>query len=166
MNIQTGNEAFLTLIKENRGIIFKICNSYCPNKNNREDLAQEIVYQLWRSFNSFNTNLKFSTWMYRIALNVAITYYRKESRVAPTVSLSERDIEDKREAHQESEENINRLQQFIHELKELDRALMILYLEEKSHQEIADILGITESNVGTKLGRIKVKLKQKFSTSQ
>ena len=104
--------------------------------------------------------------MYRIALNVAITYYRKESRVAPTVSLSERDIEDKREAHQESEENINRLQQFIHELKELDRALMILYLEEKSHQEIADILGITESNVGTKLGRIKVKLKQKFSTSQ
>ncbi|MEP7163128.1 MAG: sigma-70 family RNA polymerase sigma factor [Ferruginibacter sp.] len=166
MSTEPGKEAFITLIKENRGIIFKICNSYCPNINNREDLAQEIIFQLWKSFGSFNAEYKFSTWMYRIALNVAITFYRKESRASKTITLRETlpDIEDKLHGTHETAENINLLQQFINELKELDKALMILYLEEKNHKEIAEILGITETNVATKLSRIKDKLKQKFST--
>ena len=104
--------------------------------------------------------------MYRIALNVAISFYRKENRPGKTVSLTEtlHDIEEK--CLHETEEKINLLQQFINELKELDKALMILYLEEKNHKEIADILGITETNVATKLSRIKDKLKQRFSNIQ
>ena len=166
MNTEPGKEDFLILVKENRGIIFKICNSYCPNKNDREDLAQEIIFQLWRSYSSFNSDYKFSTWMYRIALNVAITFYRKQNKAAQTISFTETlpETEDKKDRHYETEENINRLQQFINELKELDKALMILYLEEKTHKEISDILGITETNVATKINRIKDKLKQKFST--
>jgi len=166
MSTGNGKEEFLNLIRDNRGIIFKICNSYCPNKNDREDLAQEIIFQLWRSYNTFNDEYKFSTWMYRIALNVAITFYRKEYKGGQLISFTETlpDIEDKRDGVHEKEENINRLQQFINELKEFDKALMILYLEEKSHKEIAEILGITETNVATKLSRIKDKLKQKFST--
>src|SRR5437762_1283672 len=83
------DKSFLALIGENKRIIFKICNSYCPNKDERDDLAQEIVYNLWKSYQSYNSNLKFSTWMYRIALNVAISFYRKEKKSAPLVSLPE-----------------------------------------------------------------------------
>lgn len=166
MSNQPGTEQFLQLVQQNRGIIFKICNSYCTNKNDREDLAQEIIYQLWKSGNSFNTSYKFTTWMYRVALNVAISYYRKQSKTGATISLADNDIdiEDRPENAYNTEENINRLQQYIRELKELDRALMILYLEAKSYSEIAEILGITETNVATKINRIKDKLKQKFGT--
>jgi RNA polymerase sigma-70 factor, ECF subfamily len=158
-------EQFLNLIKENRKIIFKICNSYCKNKNDREDLAQEIIYQLWKSYNSFNEEYKFSTWMYRVALNVAISFYRREKKSENTISIEENliEIEDNNNNSCELEINTNLLQKFINELKELDRALMILYLEEKNYKEIADILGITETNVATKISRIKERLKQKFS---
>ncbi len=165
MNNQTGKEAFLQLIQQNRGIIFKICNAYCADKNSREDLAQEIIYHLWKASKTFDGTYKFTTWMYRIALNVAISFYRKENKTNPTISLSENniDIEDKAENIYSTEENIMLLQQFLKELKELDRALMILYLEAKSYSEIAEIIGITETNVATKINRIKEKLKQKFS---
>jgi len=166
MSTQPGSEAFLQLVQQNRGIIFKICNSYCANKNDREDLAQEVIYQLWKSGNSFNGSYKFTTWMYRIALNVAISFYRKENKKGPVISLNENnmDVEDKEGFVYETEENLNLLQQFINELKELDRALMILYLEAKSYAEIAEITGLTETNVSTKINRIKDKLKQKFLT--
>lgn len=159
-------ESFLQFITENKGIIFRICNSYCPYKNEREDLAQEIIYQLWKSFDSYNNSTKFSTWMYRIALNVAISYYRKIKKNAQTISLEENEnfLNKSNEAEFEKEENFLLLQQFINELKELDKALMLLYLDEKPATEIAEILGITETNVSTKIGRIKEKLKQKFST--
>ncbi|MEP6928115.1 MAG: sigma-70 family RNA polymerase sigma factor [Ginsengibacter sp.] len=164
MNKEPVKEDFLNLIQDNKKIIFKICNSYCANKNDREDLAQEIIYHLWKSGHSFNTDHKFSTWMYRVALNVAISFYRKEKRSGPVISIAEHliDVEDKKDEHNEAEKNINLLQQFINELKELDRALMILYLEEKSYSEISEILGITETNVATKINRTKEKLKQKF----
>lgn len=164
MNKDLAKEDFLNLIQENKGIIFKICNSYCPNKGDREDLAQEIIYHLWKSGQSFNSDHKFSTWMYRVALNVAISFYRKERKSGPVISMSEYllDVEDKDDGHNQTEKNINLLQQFINELRELDRALMILYLENKSYNEISEILGITETNVATKINRIKEKLKQKF----
>ena len=166
MNEPQNKEAFLELIQENKGIIFKICNSYCHNKNDREDLAQEIIYQLWKSGGSFNADHKFSTWMYRVALNVAISFYRKEKRTDSVISFDETitDIEDRPDGTQHLQENITLLQQFINELKELDRALMILYLEAKTYVEIAEVLGITETNVATKISRIKDKLKQRFST--
>jgi RNA polymerase sigma factor (sigma-70 family) len=134
--------------------------------SDRDDLAQEISYQLWRSYGHFNGTVKFSTWMYRVALNVAITFYRKTTKAANTIQLEQvaDEPEDKREDSTDLEKNINMLQQFINELKELDKALMILYLEEKKYTEISEILGITETNVATRISRIKEKLKQQFST--
>lgn len=104
--------------------------------------------------------------MYRIALNVAISFYRKSNKAGQTISMEETtyDIADGKDGSHINEENIDRLQGFIRQLGELDKALMILYLEEKSYKEIAEILGITESNVSTKVSRIKEKLKQQFST--
>ncbi|MFL9483229.1 RNA polymerase sigma factor [Chitinophagaceae bacterium LWZ2-11] len=166
MDNQPDKEEFLRLIQDNRGIILKICNSYCRNKSDREDLAGEIIYQLWKSGKSFNTDYKFSTWMYRVALNAAISFYRKEKRTAPSVAFTEEHFDyhtPENDANDTTEENINLLQQFINELKELDRALILLYLEAKSYNEIAEILGISETNVATKISRIKDKLKQNFS---
>jgi RNA polymerase sigma factor (sigma-70 family) len=166
MNMQNNKNEFLKLIEEHKLIIYKICNAYCKNRYDRDDLAQEITYQIWKSFNHFNGSVKFSTWMYRLALNVAITFYRKTKTADGVITLSEPDteIEDRKEDTAELEKNISVLQQFINELKELDKALMILYLEEKSYGEISEILGITETNVATRISRIKDKLKQKFST--
>ena len=162
---QNNKAGFLKLIEENKLIVYKICNTYCRNSNDRDDLAQEIIYQLWKSFNHFNGNVKFSTWMYRVALNVAITFYRKTQKSEALIQLAEPDteIEDKKEDTAVLEKNIDLLQQFINELKELDKALMILYLEEKSYGEISEILGITETNVATKISRIKEKLKQQIT---
>ena len=157
-------EDFLSIIDANKRIIFKICNSYCKNADDREDLAQEIIFQLWKSWSSFNANYKLSTWMYRIALNVAISFYRKERKTTDTVLMGDHVIEIADEQIEESlETNLNALQQFINELKPLDKALMILYLEEKPQKEIAEIMGITSTNVATKIGRIKEQLKQKFN---
>jgi RNA polymerase sigma-70 factor (ECF subfamily) len=158
-------EKFLQLIEENKRIIFKICNAYCPNKQDREDLAQEIVYQLWKSAGNFNDDYRFSTWMYRVALNVAISFYRKQKSNKTIVPLSDdlNQVTEMSGTHHSVEENILLLQQFIRELRELDRALMILYLEEKSHRDISEIIGISETNVATRIGRIKEKLKQRFA---
>ena len=155
---------FLQLIEQNKGIIYKVSRSYGKNEEDREDLFQEIVIQLWGAFDRYNDQYKLSTWMYRIALNVAISFYRKarrriESESPLTENMAEiADSEDSTEL----ETNVNLLQQFINELKELDKALMILYLESKSYKEMAEILGITETNVATKISRIKDQLKQKF----
>lgn len=166
MNTQPGDEAFWQKIQENKRILFKICNAYCSNKSDREDLAQEMIYQLWKSGKNFKDEHKFSTWMYRVALNTAISFYRKERNTFATVPLGESftNLYENNEDDSKTEEKLTLLQQFISELKELDRALMILYLEAKPHVEIAEILGISETNVATKISRIKDLLKQKFET--
>ncbi|RZJ78097.1 MAG: sigma-70 family RNA polymerase sigma factor [Flavobacterium sp.] len=121
---QTSPE-FLNLIEANKRIIFKICNSYCRNADDREDLAQEIIYQLWKSWNSFNPEYKLSTWMYRIALNVAISFYRKEKKSASTVSLGDHVIEIADVNLDEGlERNLSALQQFINELN-INRAVRV-----------------------------------------
>jgi len=166
MSIKPSKDEFLQLILENKGVILKICNAYCDNKDDREDLAQEIIFQIWKSGSSFNADSKFSTWMYRIALNVAISFYRKQQKAGPLIPLSEMHLEIKEDLADmnEAEKKLTLLQRFISEMKELDRALTLLYFEEKSYQEIAGILGITETNTATRLSRIKQKLKQQFST--
>src|SRR5438874_123042 len=114
MKREAGKEEFLNLIQQNKGIIFKICNSYCHNKDDREDLAQEIIYQLWRSWHKFDPGYKFSTWMYRIALNVAITFYRKEKKSKDNIPITGHlvEIEESHDTSAEIEKNINLLQQF------------------------------------------------------
>lgn len=160
------HDNFSAFIKSNEGIIFKIARVYCPDSENRKDLVQEILVQLWKSRKKYDNSFKISTWVYRISLNVAISFYRKqlvrESKKSPFHENLEHETD-----HQDigdKEKNIQLLYRFIYELNELDRALMLLYLEEKSHQEIAEILGISQSNVGTRVSRIKQQLKQRFET--
>ncbi len=160
-------DSFIKLIDEHKKIIYKIVNSYCPNHADRKDLEQEIMIQLWSAFDSYNTDYKYSTWMYRIALNVAISFYRKEKKWSlKSDYYNEESIfiygENNLERELESDQNLKLLQQFINKLKELDKALMLLYLDRKKHEEIAEILGISKTNVATKIGRIKIKLKKEF----
>jgi len=163
--MEPNREEFLQQIQMHKRIIYKICHAYCKSNTDIEDLAQEIIYQLWKSFGSYNPSYKFSTWMYRIALNTGISYYRSTKKhiagIASPIHLLE--MQEPGNDQIETEANINLLQQFINQLKELDRALMILYLEENSYREIAGIIGISETNVATKISRIKDKLKQKFN---
>jgi RNA polymerase sigma-70 factor (ECF subfamily) len=161
--MKSTEQEFIQLIKENKGIVYKICNSYCADKDSRDDLAQEIVYNLWKSFGSFNDAYKFSTWMYRIALNVAISFYRQELKFSKHHSISEGLIVFEEKPGEETETNLQLLQAFINELKEIDKAIILLYLDDRPHREIALITGFTETNVATKINRIKEQLRTKFS---
>lgn len=157
-------DIFLSVIETHKGIIYKIANSYCTCAENRNDLIQEIILKLWQAFDDYDSQYKHSTWIYRIALNTAISYYRKEKIRKNTVHAFSETVFDMAgfEKHLPAEDNSLLLNQFIAALKELDKALMLLYLEEKSHKEIAAIIGISETNVATKIGRIKAALKQQF----
>jgi len=171
MEMPNKKREFLALIQENKRLIFKICNTYCNNREDREDLAQEIVYQLWRSEHTYDAGYKFSTWMYRVALNVAISFYRSHAKTGSMVSFDdctndvENAIAEDAEYENEIEKNRQLLYRLIGELKELDRMLILLFLEAKSYKEIAEIAGITETNVATRINRIKEKLKQQITYS-
>ena len=159
-------DTFITTIDTHKKIIFKIVNSYCQNKEDRKDLEQEIIIQLWNSFDKYNDEYKYSTWMYRIALNVAISFYRKEKKWSVKNDFYTDDsilsIVDEDENETELDYYIKLLQEFINNSNELNKALMLLYLEEKSYDEIAEISGITKTNVATKISRLKLKLKKEF----
>lgn len=164
MNKQEQQQFFQEIIERHKGILFKVARVYCRNENDRQDLIQEMMIQIWQSVLKYNDQFKISTWLYRISLNVAISFYRKNTtRVNRFTVLNEQMTEIPTEDKAETEQQLNLLEQFISELKEIDKALMILYLEDKSHAEIAEILGMSISNVGTKVGRIKENLKIRFS---
>ena len=157
-------ELFLTVIEQHKGIIYKIANSFKKDEDDKKDLVQEIIFQLWRAFPGFDDRSKLSTWIYRVVLNVAISSYRREkTKNEMMVPLSESLVNFAAEEGP-GDDNLKLLQQFIKELKELDRALILLYLEEKSGKEMAEILGVSEGNIRTKISRIKDQLKQRFST--
>jgi len=166
---EINKDKFFALILENKNIIYKISNSYCQNPGDREDLVQEIIIQLWKSAGKYNPDYKLSTWIYRIALNVAISFYRNEKRREKiTLPLDENIIqvvEDDSDA-QDLENDIQLLNRFIGRLDKLNKALMLLYLDNHSYKEISEILGITETNVATKINRIKHKLKKQFAKLQ
>lgn len=161
-------QEFLSILEAYKKLLFKISNAYCSDSEDRKDLLQEIILQLWRAYPKYDDTYALSTWMYRIALHVSISFQRKQkSRRGLRPDARDPILEIHEEAEQEElAENIIRLNTFISKLKKLDKALMILYLEGKSHQEIAEILGLSKSNVGTKIGRIKEKLKKYFTTEQ
>jgi len=165
MYLTEKTEVFLKVIQTHKGILYKITNAYCKDPEDRDDLTQEIIFHLWKSFDSYNQEYKYSTWMYRIALNVAISFHRKEKGRKNTVDFvgKEAFLFVEQEKPEEKEASLTLLEQAISELKDLDKALILLYLEEKSYKEIAEIIGITETNVATKLSRIKNVIKQKLS---
>lgn len=158
-------DKFITIIRDNQKLIFKICYSYCQNQENRKDLQQEILMQLWNSFSKFDGRVKVSTWIYRIALNTAISFYRKDCKHDENREIIDESIISisNFEMTLEIDEDISLLYQFIEQLGELDKALILLYLDDNKHKEIADILGISETNVATKISRIKKRLKEQFS---
>jgi RNA polymerase sigma-70 factor (ECF subfamily) len=166
MSSSPHNKEFLNLLEQHKKIIFKVCNSYCKDHENRKDLAQEIVIQLWKSFHKYDKQFKVSTWIYRIALNVAISFYRREKKHTTTSSISENTIDVQADNQQsaDTENNIVQLHYFIDQLDELHKALMILYLDNNSYKDISEVLGISETNVATKVNRIKQKLKEQFQT--
>jgi RNA polymerase sigma factor (sigma-70 family) len=155
-------EAFIKAIKENVGIIFKISSVYTDTINDKNDLVQEIIYQLWKSYDSFNQKSSFSTWMYRVALNVAIYQLRKSKKRIPTVPMEGKDFDYYETDNSDGEEKWQQFKQQIDNLNLLDKGIVMLYLENKSYVEIAEIIGISPSNVGTKLSRIKEKLKKQI----
>jgi len=159
-------DRFLSVIAAHKGIIYKVASFYCRQAEDRKDLIQEIIYQLWRSFRQYNEQYRLSTWMYKVALNVSISFYRKDKRRQERMGPLTDSILDLAPDSEppETERHLQLLQQFINELPSLDRALMILYLEGKSYREIAEILGLTDTNTATKISRVKDKLKRKFLT--
>jgi RNA polymerase sigma-70 factor (ECF subfamily) len=158
-------EKFISIIKEHQKLIYKICFSYCRDAENRKDLQQEILLQLWSSYPKFDGRVKISTWIYRIALNTAIYYYRKDSKQSHLNTGIDESIISNFSIESESDinEDIAFLFRFIEQLNELDKALILLYLDDNKYKEIADIIGISETNVATKISRIKKKLKKQFN---
>ncbi len=152
-------------MEEHKKILYKVCNSYCRNRDDREDLAQEIMVQLWRSFRSFDERYRFSTWMYRIALNVAISFYRRESTRTRYVISDEEQLLQAIDDRESQPEDIRLLYQFIDGLDPLNKAFILLYLDGNGYQEIADVVGISETNVATKISRLKKTMKQQLSGS-
>lgn len=166
MSKPTRQDEFLILLDEHKRILFKVANSYCRNPADREDLVQEMVLQIWRSFDRYDDRHRFSTWMYRVALNVAISFYRSESRRSRTTVPADDSILEiaaEAPASAASEDDLRLLQRFMEQLDALDRALVILYLDGNRYDTIAEVLGISETNVGTKISRIKQKLRRDWA---
>jgi RNA polymerase sigma factor (sigma-70 family) len=155
-------ERFQTVVDQHKKILYKVCNSYCRNRDDRDDLAQEIIIQLWRSFGKFDERYRFSTWMYRIALNVAISFYRRENTRTRYVISDEEHLLEAIDETKDQPEEIRLLYEFIGGLDPLNKALVLLYLDGNNYQEIAEVLGISETNVATKISRLKSKMKQEF----
>lgn len=154
-------EAFIELIEKNQGIIHKVCNMYCDGPQDRKDLFQEILLQLWRSYANFRGEARMSTWMYRVALNTAISGLRKRKRREVEQGLSDRELElVALSPDREKEEKKKFLYEAIKLLSDVEKAIIMLHLEEHTYEEIAGIIGITSNNVGVKINRIKVKLKK------
>ncbi len=151
---------FVKLLDENQNIIHKVCRVYTNNSDAHKDLFQEVTIQLWKAYPKFRGDAKFSTWMYRVALNTAITLYRKSKRRIQTSDIS--DFHYKLEYDEydgEIEEQMQLLYKAIHQLSDIEKALILLYLEDKPYKEIAETMGITEVNARVKVNRIKTKLK-------
>ena len=152
-------EQFLNLLEKNIGIIIKISRVYTTIEQDREDLVNDITLELWKSFRSFNGNSKISTWIYRVALNTSMNYKRKKKNDT-LFSIIDFKIETSEWLfEQDSSEQSEILYRCIAELNELNRAIVLLYLDGNSHDDISEITGISKTNVGTRIGRIKEQIR-------
>jgi len=154
---------FHDMIESHKGILYKVARTYCPDEDDRQDVLQEMMIQIWQSIHRYDPAYKPSTWLYRVCLNTAISHFRKRVRIqagqqplTPEAELvAENDSTEK-------DQRLALLDRFIAELNALDKALMLLYLEDRPQVEIGQILGITPTNVSTKVARIKERLRKQF----
>jgi RNA polymerase sigma-70 factor (ECF subfamily) len=161
-------DEFSARLDEHKGIVYKIAHAYAGNAEDWKDLTQEIILQLWKSYDRYDPRFKFSTWMYRVALNVAISAYRREKRrTNALVAMEEIVIEPATQPEQtDLDLHVAELYRIIGQLDELNRALMLLYLDDMSYRDIAATLGISETNVATKISRLKLKIKEQFKKNE
>jgi len=159
--IENLEQEFVNLLEDNQNILHKICKLYTSDLDSHQDLFQEMVIQLWKSYPKFKGDSKFSTWAYRVSLNTAISLYRgKKSRIE-TVDLDYSLTNIRYEEYNtETEDQLKHLYEAVRQLNDIDKALVYMYLEEKDYTEIAETLGISEVNARVKMNRIKSKLKQ------
>jgi len=148
---------FITILNSHRKLIYKVCHVYCSDPEDRKDLFQEIILQVWKSWGSFQNRSAVGTWMYRIALNTAITHFKKEKQSKSALSITGIEIPDL-DGGNEKEELVSQLYAAIEHLDKIDKSVILLYLDEKSYEEISEITGMSKSNVGVRLNRIKGKL--------
>lgn len=156
---------FAECLERHRGIVFKVAGTYCRHPEDRAELGQEIAAQLWQAYPRYDPGRPFSTWMYRIALNVAISFVRSNrQRGRHAVPLDEQlhDMADPRPVDPQAEQQIRALHRFIHAQEPLNRALLLLYLEDRSYRDMAEILGISETNVATKISRLKQRIRDEI----
>ena len=151
---------FLSDFEKNQNIAHKICRIYTTNQSAHNDLFQEITIQLWKAYPKFRGDAKFSTWMYRVGLNTAITLYRKSKRSIKTQDFEGVEFKIKAEDYDDTEEQqLKVLYKAVHQLNDIEKALVFLYLEDKDYREISETLGISEVNARVKMNRIKTKLR-------
>jgi len=154
---------FTELLYQNQGIVRKICNLYFNNRFDTDDYQQELIIQLWKAYPSFKNESKFSTWMYRVCLNSAIDLLRKEKAQPNLIQFDNHDYFKIPDENNESRENHEKLYQAINKLSEIDKAIITLYLDEFSYKEIAEIVGLSETNIGVKINRIKSLILKTFT---
>lgn len=151
---------FINLINEHQGLIHKVCMMYENDREARNDLFQEVVLQLWKSFHTFRGDSKITTWMYRIALNTAISGLRKQGRKIQTEDLNDYHLNISDREPDNTEENFEKLQWAIRKLSEIERAMIMMALDEVPYDEIAETMGITQNNVRVRMNRIREKLRK------
>ncbi len=151
---------YLLSILPYAGIIIKICRAYTNSQEDFEDYYQEVCLQIWKSHSTFNSDAEWSTWVYRVTLNVCLTFLKKRKNDKQHFVSDSTSIEPAEESAAFDDESLNQLYQAIRKLSEVDRAIIMLHLDEKSHKEIAAIIGTNANNIGVRISRIKEKLKQ------
>lgn len=153
-------KTFVQLLNQHQKIIHKVCNLYLHGQTDKEDMFQEITLQAWKAYAQFRGDAKFSTWLYRVALNTAITYYRKDKKQAFIATVA--DLPELAHSYERDpiEEKSKAMYAAIANLSKIDKAIVMLYLEDYSYAEISDVIGITANNIAVKMNRIKVKLRE------
>lgn len=151
-------QAFVAMIRQYERVIYKVCYLYTTPRATLSDLYQEVVLNLWKAFPNFREECKQSTWLYRIALNTCISFIRKEKNVPEIVTLTQE--ADRMEEDDDTQTMLRQLYRLINKLGQLEKSIILLYLEDKNYEEIAEITGLTHTNVATKLSRIKEKMRK------
>ena len=168
MALTDSKQRFLELIEGHKKILYKVSYAYCNNAEDRADLIQDMLIQLWQSYRRFDGRSQFSTWMYRVAMNVAISFYRSEGRrIRDALPIEDvaMDLTAADQAFDTGADNMRVLQKLLAQMDEMNRALVVLFLDGFSYEQIADVIGISASNVGTRLNRIKQQLQRDFAAA-